>query len=299
MRTRRTIIFPGAALVLAGVSGACGLATIGTGEPFYGSFDASGDRATGDDGAFAVDGAEDPDAGGAGDEAGVPSDAGAEGSSLDARADAIADAAPLCDPGMCGTAGGKCGAGNTCTIDCSKSGAGACTKPTCPAGHACVITCGGGFCVDGVDCAAATSCDIQCSGGGSCTKPITCGGASCSVACTGGGACTDDITCTASRCTITCAAGGACAKKIACAAAMACSVTCSNNATCPTLDVAAPDAAIACGKSTGGNDCNDVSCYADGGQCFIGCDQNDCQGAVCCSGKCTGTARGDAAATCP
>lgn len=261
MLRRKTIIF--ASIALAGVSVACGLAAIGTGDPYCGSTDGADDRAAADGALGATDGSA------AGDGNQLSPDGSAGASTKDGDAGAVVDAAPVCDPGMCTTAGGKCGAGNVCAIDCTKSGAGPCTTPTCPAGHACVIICAGGFCTGGVNCAAATSCDIQCSGG-ACTNPITCGGTSCSIACSGN-ACTDDITCTAARCNILCVSGNSCPKKVTCASAIACSVTCSKNAVCLTLDVAAPDAAVSCGNGTGGNDCNDVSCYADGGQCFVGC----------------------------
>lgn len=296
MLPRRTILIASTATALAGVLAACGLSSIGTGDPFYGSFDGAADHTVDDAPPGDVDGAMDLD--------GAANDAGEGGAALDGAKEAgdagtiVVDSGPLCGT-SCGDAGGTCSAGNVCTIDCTNSNSGGCKTPTCPPGHACVFKCGNGNCTGGADCTQAQSCDIQCTGGGSCTKPIKCGGTSCTIECSGGGSCTDTITCNAARCDIACSAGGACTKAITCTSSVSCNFTCANAADCPKVNVSAPDAAVKCGINTGANDCNDVSCYADAGQCFIGCSSNDCQGTICCSGKCTGTQNGQNPGACP
>ena len=290
---RRIIVLASIALGLAGASFACGLATVGTGDPF-GGLDGSADHSVADGAPSELDGTVDPGDGS------VPSEGGATDAASESGAvDAGVDSGAICNPIACVASGGTCGAGNVCTIDCSNSSVGACATPTCPLGHTCVIKCGGGDCHGAVSCELAQACDIQCTGGDSCQGSVTCGGAACTVTCLGGGSCHSAITCTAARCNILCSAGDTCTKGVTCGSSIGCSVACSNNAVCNSVDIGAPDAALSCGVGTGGNDCKDVTCYADGGQCRLGCGGSSCSGKVCCSGKCTGTNSGAGVGTCP
>ncbi len=287
MLPRRTIFFASAALTLAGVSVACGLSTIGTGDPFYGSFDGAVDHTSADSAEGDSDGADGASV--------LPTDGASDAdATLDAGTGADApDGTPICSA-ACVAAGGTC-TGSVCTIDCTNSTVGGCATPTCPPGHSCIIKCGGGDCHGAVSCANAVACDIQCTGGDSCQGGVVCGGALCSVDCAGGGSCHSDITCNAARCNINCSSGDTCTKNVTCSAAIGCSISCSNSAVCKNLELGAPDAAVSCG----GNDCQNVSCYADGGQCRLGCAGSSCAGKICCSGKCSGTNNGNGADTCP
>jgi hypothetical protein len=146
----------------------------------------------------------------------------------------------------CPAAGGQCDAG-TCVIKCAQRDG--CSRPTCPFGLPCDVTCSdNGACTGGVDCAAATTCNVSCvqggacgpvscsggvrpgapptatactilcSAGNSCTSTVTANAQTVDVTCNAGGSCHDTVTCGGGRCAVGCIAGGACSQPVVCCA---------------------------------------------------------------------------------